>query len=139
MTHISLRTFTDALNGQLSAANITSEIAWPNVVYTPKKGVSYLKPENAGRSRIPMGFGADSVQQWRGIYQVGVFVPRDSGDREQDNLASKILKAFPRGLSLQTNQGIFLIVEYSTAPSPVAFGDWVNLPASIHWFATEPP
>lgn len=135
---ILLRDFEDALNNQLITANITKEIAWPNATYVPKKGVTYLSVECAGRSRTPLGFGADGVQQWAGVYQVGVFVPRDSGTREQSNIASKILAAFPRGLTLSTPQAINLIVTTSTAPAPVPSGDWSNLPIQISWFATEP-
>jgi hypothetical protein len=135
---ILLRDFTDAMNAQLVAASITKEIAWPNTVYRPRPGVSYLSVESAGRARTPLGFGADSVQQWAGIFQVSCFVPRDSGDREQDGIASKVLAAFPRGLTLPTEQGINLIVSFSTAPSPVSYGDWSNLPVAVHWFATTP-
>jgi hypothetical protein len=139
MAEIRLRDLQDVLHGQLAAAAITSEVAWPNKVYTPTKGVSYLKPENAGRARTPLGFGADAVQSWNGTYQVGVFVPRDSGEREQDTLANKVMEAFPRGLNLPTSQGVHVIISHSSAPAPVPFGDWSNLPVSIHWFATQPP
>jgi hypothetical protein len=132
-----LRDFVDALNTRLVGAQITREIAWPNSVYVPKKGVSYLAVEMAGRARTPIGFGADGVQQWSGIYQVSVFVPRDAGDREQDALVSKVLAAFPRGLNLPTPQNINLIVEYSSAPSPVVSADWSSVPTAVHWFATE--
>lgn len=138
MSDISLRGFQDVLNAQLMAAAITAEIAWPNSVYVPKKGVSYIAPTCAGRGRSPLGFGADGVQQWNGTYQVSVFVPRDSGDREQSAIASKVLAAFPRGLTLLTTQAIRVIVSYSTAGIPVAFGDWSNLPVVVAWFATEP-
>ncbi len=132
-----LRGFTDALNTQLVAAAITNQIAWPNVVYVPKKGTYYLSVANAGRARAPVGFGADGVQRWTGVYQVGVFAPRDSGDREQDGLASKVLAAFPRGLTLPNTRGSPVIVEFSSAATAVASGDWSQLPVSINWFATE--
>lgn len=138
MSTISLRGFQDVLNAQLTAAAITSEIAWPNSVYVPKKGVSYIAPACTGRGRTPLGFGTDGVQMWQGTYQVSVFVPRDTGDREQNAIASKVLAAFSRGLTLQTAQGIRVIVSYSTAGIPVAFGDWSNLPVVVSWFATEP-
>lgn len=133
-----LRDLDDVFNAALLAAAITDEIAWPNAVYAPKKGVSYLKPEMAGRSRTPLGFGADAVQQWNGIYQVGVFVPRDTGNREQAELATKVMGAFPRGMSMTTTQGMIVYVSHTSAPAPVPFGDWSNLPVSVTWFATEP-
>jgi hypothetical protein len=133
------RYFTDALNNALIGAAITSEIAWPNRVYAPKKGVPFFDVQMAGRARTPLGFGQDSVEQWTGIYQVGVMVPRDTGDRDQDILAAKVLAAFPRGLNLTTNNGNYLTIEYSTVPGPVAWGDWSLMPVQIHWFATELP
>lgn len=144
MVDIELRYFEDALIGVLSAAlpidGIASDqIAWPEKTFVPTKGVPYLKPEMSGRARRPVGVGADSVQLWTGFYQVGVFVPRDTGTRLQNAIASQVIKAFPRGLSRQTPQGVELIVTNSTAPSPVPFADWVNLPVQIEWFATEPP
>ena len=135
---ILLRDFTDALNTQLQTAGITQQIAWPNRVFVPKKGVSYLQVQCAGRARAPLGFGADGVQQWTGLYQVSVYVPRDSGDREQDAIASKVLAAFPRGLNLATPQAITLTVTSSTAAPAEAFGDWSHLPATVNWFAIEP-
>lgn len=135
---VTLRDFADALNAQLEAAAISTEIAWPNRTFSPVQGVPYLKPECAGQARSPVGCGADGVQQWDGIYQVGVFVPRDSGDRQQSDIASQVLAAFARGLTLLTTNGLRVIISYSTSPAPIAFGDWVNLPVQIHWFATEP-
>lgn len=139
---IELRHFEDMLNRQLEAAPITGingNIAWPDKTYVPTKGVPYLKPELAARARTPVGFGADSVQQWTGAYQVGVFVPRDTGTRLQNELASQVLAAFPRGLTMQTPQGIWMTVTRGTVPVSVPFGDWLNVPVTIEWFATEPP
>lgn len=133
-----LRDIIDALNGQLQRAAISNPIAYPNNVFTPVKGTSYLQVQMAGRARTPLGFGADSVQQWTGTYQVSVFVPRDSGTREQDEIAQKVLNAFPRGLNLRTTNGGVVIVEYSSAASPDVFGDWSNLPTAVHWFVTDP-
>lgn len=134
-----LRSLIDVLNARLGQAGLTTPIAYPNNVFTPQKGVSYLQVELAGRGRTPLGFGADSVQQWSGIYQISVYVGRDTGTREQDEIAQKVLNAFPRGLNLPTpNGGANVIVEYSTAASPEVFGDWSNLPIAIHWFATDP-
>ncbi len=140
--NIDLRNFEDVLNGRLRASTIShivaAQIAWPTVTYLPKKGTPYLKPELAARDRRPIGFGADGVQEWTGTYQVGVFVARDSGTRLPNEIASSVLKAFPRGLSLQTAQGIWVIVTRGTVPVPVPFGDWVNTPVMIDWFAHEP-
>lgn len=137
--HILLPEFQRVFNDRLKDANITAEVAWPNLVYRPKKGVSYLKPENGGRTRMPLGMGADGVQQWQGIYQVGVFAPRDTGELEQERLATKVMAAFPRGMTLSTVQAIDVKISHSTAPAPVPFGDWSNLPVSVYWFAVEPP
>ena len=131
--------FQRVFNERLRTAAITQEVAWPNIVYRPKKGVAYLKPESAGRMRSPLGFGADSVQQWQGVYQVGVFVPRDTGELEQERLASRVMAAFPRGMTLRTSQAIDVKISHSTAPAPVPFGDWSNLPVQVYWFAVEPP
>lgn len=139
MAEIRFRDITDVLHAQLQAANITQQIAWPNVTFVPVKGTPYLKPEISGRNRSPLGFGADAVQQWDGIYQVSIFVPRDTGERVQDGLAQKVIEAFPRGLNLPTSQGVNLIISHSTAAAPVPFGDWANLPVAIHWFLTQPP
>ena len=99
----------------------------------------YLDVQNAGRARSPLGFGQDSVEQWTGIYQVGVTVPRDTGDRDQEVMTQKVLAAFPRGTNLTTSAGNYLTIEYSTVPGPVAFGDWSVMPVLIHWFVTEVP
>src|SRR5215831_12857869 len=103
-TYTQLPEFQRLFNDRLRAAAITAEVAWPNIVYRPKKGVAYLKPENAGRTRMPLGFGADGAMQWQGVYQVGVFVPRDTGELEQERLASRVMAAFPRGMTLRTVQ-----------------------------------
>lgn len=142
MIAISLRYFEDAFNAVLAAAalpGITSNIAWPNRTYVPAKGVPYLKPEMAGRTRSPAGFGADSVQRWDGRYQVGVFAPRDTGTRLINEIASGVLALFPRGWAAQTPEGVWIRVVNGTAPAPVPFADWINQPVEITWFATEPP
>lgn len=140
MADLALRDITDALNNRLIAAAIVpaDQIQWSNRTFVPKKGTSYLGAEMAGRNRAPQGFGADGVQMWNGIYQVSVFVPRDSGDREQAIMANKVLAAFPRGLNLSLSGGKPLIIEYSSAPPPVVSNDWSLQPVLISWFATEP-
>jgi hypothetical protein len=137
---IELRDIADLLNTQLLAAAIVppEQIAWMNSTFTPTKNVSYLDVAMAGRARTPIGFGADGFQQWQGIYQVSVFVPRDTGTSEQDNIAAKVLAAFPRGLTLISATGVRLIVEYSSPTAINPFGDWSSLPIEIHWFGSEP-
>lgn len=143
MANIELRHFTDLLNGVLEQATVpgisAGNIAWPRKTYVPKKGIPYLKPELAARARTPVGFGADSVQLWNGSYQIGVFTPRDLSSHLQDQIASAILRLYPRGLAMQTPQGVWMTVTRCTAPVSVPFGDWENLPVTIDWFATEPP
>lgn len=143
MANIELRHFEDLLNNVLRGASITgiaaADIAWPEKTYRPQKNIPYVKPEMAARNRRPLGFGADAVQEWTGTFQIGVFVPRDSGTRLQNEIASQLLRAYPRGLAMQTPQGVWMTVTRSTVPAPVPFGDWVNLPVMIDWFAHEPP
>lgn len=141
---LELRYFDDALNGVLKAGlpidGISSDqIAWPEKTFVPTKGIPYLKPELAARVRRPVGFGADSVKQWDGTWQIGIFVPRDTGTRLMNAVASIVIRTYPRGLRLTTPQGLTMSVTNSTAPVPVSFGDWVNLPVQIEWFAFEPP
>jgi hypothetical protein len=141
---LELRHFDDALNGILATAVVPGingdvAIAWPEKTYVPIKGKPYLKPEMAGRNRRPMGVGANSVQEWTGTYQVSVMVPRDTGTRLQNQLASAVIRAYRRGLSVTTPQGIVLYITASTVPAPVPFEDWINLPVQISWFAHEPP
>lgn len=141
---IQLRYFEDLFITRLSSSLQTNAIqgisddnvAWPEKTYVPSKGIPYLKPELAARVRTPVGFGADAVQQWTGTYQIGIFTPRDTGTRLQNQLASQILAAFPRGLALQTPDGVWMTVTRGTAPVPVPFGDWINLPVQLDWFAT---
>jgi hypothetical protein len=144
MSGTQLRYFEDAFIGILQPALpieciTAANVAWPEKTFVPTKGVPFLKPEVSGRNRRPVGVGATGVQQWDGLYQIGVYVPRDSGTRLQNAIASALLGLFPRGLSMTTPQGIVMWVMASTAPVPVPFGDWVNLPVQIQWFATEPP
>lgn len=140
---IELRHFVDLLDARLAGATIVgiaaANIAWRDKTYVPVKGVPYLKPEPAARQRTPMGIGADAVQQWDGAYQIGVMTPRESGGHLRDAIASQLLALFPRGLSMQTAQGLWMTVIRGTAPESVPFGDWINLPVTISWFAHEPP
>lgn len=133
-----LRDFDDALNARLRQAAITTEIAWPNVSYVPTKGRPYLWVQNSGRQRTPLGFGADGVQQWTGMWQISAMVGRDSGTTAQAELAQKVLAAFPRGLNLPLRNGSPLIISGATAPVPIAFNDWSNQPVIVSWFALEP-
>lgn len=137
---VALRSIMDALNGQLQSAAIlpAPQIAWPNRTFVPTKGVPYLAVQMAGLSRQSLGAGADGVQQWNGFYQVSVFVPRDTGTRAQDDMANKVLDAFPRGLNLPTTNASPIVVTTSTVDAPVAYNDWLNAPCRIAWFLTEP-
>ena len=139
---IDLRGFEDVLNKTLLNATIphitSAQIAWPDVTFTPTKGVPFLKVEMSARVRRPLGLGADGVQEWTGSYQIGVYVQRDSGTRTSNEIASALLAAFPRGLALQTAQGIWVYVTEGSVPVPVPYGEWVMLPVQIDWFAHEP-
>ena len=122
-----------ALETALNALSPALATAWENVPYTPVVGTPYqavyllrAEPDN-----IEIG----SAYTERGIFQINLFYPLDTGPGAAEARAEVIRDAFPRGASF-TASGVTTHIEKTPEIGPARIeDDRYFLPVRIRFYA----
>lgn len=114
------------LDTRMAAYTPALPIAWPNRVYTPTTGVSYLKVDHLPSPTVRRSIGSDGQNVYTGIFQVVGNTPADKGPGEAEILADSIANFFPLGA---VYSGV-RIAAVSVAPA-VTDAPWYRTPVSI--------
>lgn len=109
-------------------------IAWPNFAFDPPP-TTYLKVDMLWNRKVNRGIPNNSATEHRGIFQVTVIAPANTGIVTPTNIAGTVAAHFKRGTPLNI-QGIKVKIEGepSLAP-PLPSGDRIRLPVSIGFYA----
>lgn len=110
------------------------DIAWENVSYTPKIGRPYLEVFLLPADSVQAGNGQTKATLEKGVYQVGVWFPRDEGAGAAIGRADLLRQYFDRSRQLSFG-GVSVQVERTPSLSPAAIGaDWYTRYVSIPFF-----
>ena len=143
---MSLDTIQAAIDGQL--ATLTgfplARIIFLNVTYSPEAGKPFLAASMPVLKRTGLTVGADQsimgagyVARWDGSYQVDCVWPEDAGSDGASQMTVKILRLFPRGLTISTTDGLQIMFDTAT-PIPVRpDGAWYRGAARCPWWCFE--
>lgn len=120
------------LIGYVSASAMP--VVGPNVAFDPPEG-TYLKADLLWNRNINRGIADDSATEHRGIFQVTVVAPANSGIFGATNIAGGVAARFERG-SIVPAGGLKVCIEGkpSLGPSPQN-ADRVRIPVSIRFYA----
>lgn len=113
-------------------------IAWEGVAFAPVKGTPYMATSIASRAAQTLGIGPFVPRFWSGVYSILVSHPSGEGLGPAYEEADRVLRHFPRGLSM-TSGGLVVTVESATVRPSYSASDWVNVPVQVSWYAEEPP
>jgi hypothetical protein len=91
-----------ALNTHLSGLTLTPAhpIAWENKAFTPPASNRWLAAFMIPASARPKTLSYEGLIEHRGIYQISVFGPLESGVVQQDEIAAAVRSHFKRGTRL---------------------------------------
>lgn len=129
----------DALDAYLAAFGVpgAGDIVVEGQIYEPKKGQAYLRAVVSGYARSPAGLGADAVMQENGSYAIRINRPASEGRGPASAIADRLVAYFKRGTSLAA-AGQTVSVLYASRQPAQEMGDWISIPVSVMFFASEP-
>lgn len=125
-----------ALRDRLAALSFDPPlpIAWPNLAMDPPPS-TYLKADILWNRKINRGITSNSATEHRGILQVTVVAPANSGIVAPTNVAGAVVAHFARGTPISLG-GIKVKIEGEPSLSPpLPGGDRIRLPVSIGFYA----
>lgn len=112
----------------------TLEIGWANNKFTPPAG-TYLKADILWNFNVNRFVAHDSSTERRGIFQVTVVAPADSGLEGPHNVAGAVASHFGRGTIPGHDIKIHIAEEPSLAP-PIQQSDRIRIPVSIRFYVS---
>lgn len=104
--------------------------AYQGVSFTPTGGVLYLKETFVPVETFQVGLADDSVDKFRGIYQIMVVAPLDKGMGATYQAIDVIQSYFYRGLLLE---GVRIDKAYTA--NSIVEGAWMYTPVTITYTA----
>jgi len=72
----------------------TTPIAWDNVAYVPTPGTAWIRCTILPGSAEGLAFGKDTDIEYSGIIDIGIFVPKDSGNNVARQYADTLAAIF---------------------------------------------
>jgi|TARA_B100000963_G_scaffold350943_1_gene361857 hypothetical protein len=117
-----------ALDTKLATVTGTN-VAFPNVPYTPQAGTSYLRASFLPAETTQAGLGANGKDETNGIYQIDVVVPRGSG---RPQLIDTVADLFKRGTVSSYNSVNVRVRSVSMSPA-ILDEEWYFVPISVNF------
>jgi hypothetical protein len=132
-----------ALENHLATTSATPapalpSIAWPNVVFTPAPGTSYLRAEFIPVLRRPVVAGPSPEQRFSGLFYLTIYTPEEKGAADGMSLADKLLSRFNGSSSIVTVNAVVRI-EYSEVKMPLHDPPFYAIPVEVGWYSYATP
>ena len=120
------------LDTQLQSLSGLPPLQLENTVNIGKTGVSFSRATLLPAAKSQASVGISGQDLIRGIYQVDLFVPQDTGSASVNALADSVVDHFPRGLALASGE---VVVHINTA-SRLTGGrmePFYSVPVQVQW------
>jgi len=128
MTYSTIRAALDTiLDNHATAESVP--VAWENRDYKPGNKEAFFSADLLPTATGDVGLSLTSKEDFSGLYQVNVNVPKGSQTAELRTLVDGILTAFKRG----TKQGDVLVEGSSAAPALTLNEAWHSVPVTIRY------
>ncbi len=82
------------IESRLKAGWTTTAIAWDNIPYVPTPGTSWIRCTILPGDSEALEFGTDTLKQYSGMIDIGIFTPRDIGSATARGYADTLLNLF---------------------------------------------
>ena len=72
----------------------TTSIAWDNVAFIPTPGTAWIRCTILSGDADPLSFGQDTDIEYSGLIDIGIFVPKDTGNATARGYADTLAAIF---------------------------------------------
>ncbi len=110
-----------------------SDVAWTNMVFTPKTDRLYLRPTLMLNPTETRSLGPNGFEQIQGIFQVDVFGVLNTGPGATEEIARGLVDAFRGGTTL-TCRGCEVRITKAYAGTARKDGERLHVPVSVVWY-----
>lgn len=110
-------------------------VAWENVPFTPPSSGVYLEADYLPADNEDFTIQGTATMR-RGVYQVTIVYPIDSGSQAAEKLAAAIVEAFPNNLAIPTEQTPVYVNGEPSVFSGIRDGTAYRMPVSIAYAVT---
>jgi hypothetical protein len=115
-----------------------ADVVFEGVTYRPTEGRAFLTTRLSAYNRTAPGYGADSVINEDGSYQININRPASEGTVTARAVADQLVTYFKRGTLIISPAGARIIIMISTAMPAQESGNWMLVPVVAFWTSTEP-
>lgn len=123
-----------ALESQLTNIASVPDIAYENVAYDPKTGVSYIEVKFIPVNKRPAVRGLNPQQRYDGVFAINCYVPEGFGPAAADTLANNVMDAFEATTKL-THSDVTVSIDYAERQQGILDAPWYFVPVNIGWYA----
>ena len=124
-----LETAVSSVSGIPSADNR----AWENVDFKPTTGTTWVRSTLLPGEQRPAVRGPNPQIEYRGLFRIDIFAPKDEGAGDADTLADNIRVQFPPGSDF-TNNGKTVRIRWSERGVADVDPPWYRVPVTISWY-----
>jgi hypothetical protein len=129
-----IRSALETILATWAAARVPAlRVAWDNVPFTPGTGETYLRAFMLPARTISTSLGGLD-HDYRGIFQVDVSAPVDSGSGKAQGIAEEVIALYPNNLITATTPPVQIVAQPSIAAA-VVDGVTFSVPVSITYRA----
>ena len=131
------RDISSALEQRLAAYTPALPVAYPNEIYSPAIGNSYLKAARMPAKTVRNTIGANGLNEYAGIWQMDVAFPSKGGQGLAETYADGLTTWFYPGLTLTQGTTTVVITAISQMPARTE-PDWYTIPIVASYRTTSP-
>lgn len=131
---MSHRKISAALSTRLNSLAGTTPKAYENSGYTPGEGTAWLRESYLPAETITVGMGDADSNDFRGVYQIGIYTPAGKSKYESHQLVEAIAAHFVRGTVLTFEGQAVTLTSTSIGPG-ITSGAWYLVPVSVRFRA----
>lgn len=109
-----------------------SQIAWPNTKFVPTLGTPFIIAYHLPAEPFQASLGTFGLNYIAGIFQLSVYVPKDTGRGILNPIVAEIKEKFKRGTILQNSEiSVKCRKVWESTHQPSA--DWYAVPINVNW------
>lgn len=110
-------------------------VSWPNVNFTPPASKKYLRVTHFPNTTDSGFVSNTSTDEHKGILQITVCAPLNSGESAARDIAGLVVEHFPKGMPLYSDGVKVRIAKRPDVASKITTDTEIQIPVSIRYEA----
>lgn len=128
---------TDCLDSWLATMPGVPPINFENTVDGYAEGTTWVRVTHIPNTVDGASIGRFSDNKWKGIFNLNVLVPSNSGSRISAPIIDALISRFKRGSEIPTPAGNTVQIEKVTPGSAMKEKSWYVIPINIRYYCFE--